>query len=123
MRFLSNCDLIDYGNKEAFERRLQEGYAEVAFGMGRRGRSDLCLFAFYHPNGTIATYEHPATMPFWSGLVKQGTIEKEYNGEGFQRLTDSYGIEMSVRVNLEDTVNNWEILTKKSILEETPKPK
>lgn len=86
--------LKTYGNTDIFQKRVEEGYSELAF--GRIEPTDdselLGVFVFFHPDGKIATYEHP----------KQGTsFEKEYNSERFQEYTEEQNIHLSGKVTLE----------------------
>lgn len=49
-----------HGNKGLFEQKLREGYTEYSYGIGESHEPEriVALFAFYHPEGRIATYEH-----------------------------------------------------------------
>ena len=50
-----------YGRKDIFEKRIKEGYTGIALGGGEWvGDSRIVrICIFYHPDGRIATYEHP----------------------------------------------------------------
>ena len=75
-----------YGNKEVFNKRAKEGYTEVAFGIGEWisrpiGEERIVgLYAFYHPNGKVSTYEHPKANHGF-GNVHGQPFEAEYNAK------------------------------------------
>ena len=74
-----------YGNKRIFDKRLKEGYTEVALGSGEwvsapagSEQRIVKLFVFYHPNGKVATYEHPKANHGFGNIHGQ-PFEAEYN--------------------------------------------
>ncbi|NQS89344.1 hypothetical protein HQ584_06110 [Patescibacteria group bacterium] len=86
--------LKTYGNTNIFQKRVEEGYSKLAFGRIEPIDNSklLGVFVFFHPDGKIATYEHP----------KQGTpFEKEYNSEVFQEYKEEQNIHISGKVTLE----------------------
>lgn len=98
-----------YGRKDIFEKRLREGYTRVAFGSGNWVNSQriVSLWVFYHPDGGIATYEHPK---FYDGsyTFRGQPFEEEYNKEGFQKHLKRFQIKLGEKYNLSELVKNWE---------------
>ncbi len=100
-----------YGEKEIFEKKVEEGYTEVAYGDGGDWFDDqriVSLFAFYHPNGKVATYEHPKRMTFDGHTMRSRPFQAEYNKIEFQIHLQEFQIKLEKKVGLEELVKNWE---------------
>lgn len=109
---MSESKLYMFGNKEVFEKRLKEGYRDVAFGRGIYidNQKISVIWAFYHPDKKIATYEHPKSFDPFLGLSKMGSpFEEEYSEEKFKEYTENKKITLSNKIDLEDVVEKWDI--------------
>ncbi len=96
-----------YGRKDVFERRLQEGYTEAAFGGGEwiHGKRVVRLWVFYHPDGRIATYEHPK---FDFGHTVHGEpYEAEYGKREFQLHVKKFQIQLGKKEGLAGILALW----------------
>jgi hypothetical protein len=102
-----------YGEKSIFEKRVEEGYSEVAFGGGRwfgkeNGDDErmVAIWVFYHPDGRIATYEHPK---YHDGIASYygNKFEAEYTQDQFQEHMRKYMITLEVTTGLVELVENW----------------
>ena len=92
-----------YGDREVFRRRLQEGYTDLNFGRGSwiNGQRIVGLFVFYHPDGRIATLEHPKfTCPFSGHTVRLDPRERQYTPQQFQRHLRDFEIELDIPTDL-----------------------
>lgn len=99
-----------YGKKDIFEKRVREGYTEVAFGGGDwvGDQRIVSLWAFYHPNGRIATYEHPKSMTLDCHTVRGRPFEAEYTKRKFQKHLQKFKIRLGEGSGLAQLVENWE---------------
>ena len=101
-----------YGKRSIFEKRLNEGYNEATFGAGKdyiENEKIVNLFAFYHPNGKIATYEcHKFMAVDDCHTMRRPPFEKEYSKKEFQEHIEKYKVQMSRKGSLVDIVNSWE---------------
>ena len=102
-----------YGKKDIFEKRVREGYTEVAFGRGEWCPGTLVnfrivgLWSFYHTDGRIATYEHPK-QEFDSHTSHGKPFEAEYTPQEFQDYIKRLRIQLSSKSSLKDLVDQWE---------------
>ncbi|MBI2672664.1 hypothetical protein HYX19_00215 [Candidatus Woesearchaeota archaeon] len=103
--------LAMYGSKDIFKKRLEEGYTEVAFGVGDwvRDYRIVGLWAFYHQDGRIATYEHPKYIEFSGGNTLHGEpFEKIYTKEEFEKHEKDLRISVCQKTGLAQIVQKWE---------------
>ena len=113
-----------YGNKEIFEKRLKEGYTEISFGAGQLvgDKRIVRLWVFYHPDGEIATYEHPKSDD-GSHTFRGQPFEAEYNTKktligklfginsfknSFEEYLKKFKITLDKRKSLAQVVESWE---------------
>ena len=98
-----------YGRKDIFERRLNESYSEVAFGGGDwvNNQKIVGLFVFYHPNGKIATLEHPKFDDGYHTIRGQ-PYEAEYNNKKFEKHLKKFQLKVGTKTDLAKIVNQWE---------------
>jgi len=98
-----------YGNKNVFEKRVEEGYTEVAFGGGDwvGNQRIVRLWAFFHPKGKIATYEHPK-FDDGSHIMRGNPFEAKYSQRKFQKHLREFQIKLGAKSELAEVVNNWE---------------
>ncbi len=98
--------------KDVLEKRLEEGYEEIAFGRGAWvGEHRIVgIYAFYHPDGRIATYENPKFMGGGYGMhaVRAPSFEAEYTREGFAKHIKKHAIRFDKKKNLGKVVRTWE---------------
>ena len=102
--------LAMYGRKDVFENRVREGYTEVAFGGGDWvGEQRIVrLWVFYHPEGKIATYEHPKFMTLDTHTMRGQPFEKEYTEGEFQKHQKQFKLKVGNRRSLAEVVQDWE---------------
>jgi hypothetical protein len=101
-----------YGSREFFERKQQEGYSEVASGVGDWVGVEriVVIWAFYHPKKrfrSITTLQHPK---FDDGChtIRGSPYEKKYTPAGFDRFTRRMKIKIGSRQNLAELLQNWD---------------
>ena len=99
-----------YGRKDAFEKRVRDGYTEVAYGGGDwvGNQRIVRLWAFYHPDGSIATYEHPKGMTPDMHTIRGQPFEAEYTEREFQEHLENFRIKIGPKTGLKKLVENWE---------------
>jgi hypothetical protein len=103
---------LGYGNKEAFERRSREGFAEAAYGSGKwivlEGTEYriVRLWAFFKPDGMVATYEHPKA-DFGQGSVHGEPFKHEYSKEEFEAYKQKWKIELGTKRHLAQIISLW----------------
>jgi hypothetical protein len=101
-----------YGNKEIFERRLNEGYTEVAHGSGEwiGDNRIVALWAFFHPKRffrKVATHQHP--KGYFDGHTFHGKpFETAYTEKGFKKYCENNKIVLGERQDLAKIVKIWE---------------
>ena len=97
-------------HKELFRARLAEGYTHMAVGEGDWVRDSYrinWLWAFYHPDGKVKTYEESAIRE--DGIQKPGSVsEEEYTRESLQLHADQYKISFRPEKSLKEIVSSWE---------------
>lgn len=98
-----------YGNKDIFQKMLNEGYTEVALGGGDwvDDYRIVGIFAFFHPNGKIHTFETPKYDD--GGHTMRGTqFEANYTMKGFEKYKENHKIEMETEKQyLKEIVDMW----------------
>lgn len=102
--------LAIYGDKDIFEKRLKEGYEEVAFGRGKCVNNEIisALWVFYNTN-KIATYEYPKFIKSPEiSPCKGPPYEKEYSKQEFEEYLRDKKIFLSKKISLEEIINKWE---------------
>lgn len=100
--------LAMYGNREIFERRLREGYINVAFGSGEWvGDSRIVrLWVFYGSSGEIATYEHPKADQ--EGGMRHGQpFEATYSAIAFRSYVEKWRITLGPKMGLAELLKIW----------------
>lgn len=123
-----------YGRREIFEKRLQEGYTEVAFGKGLWiEKPDMfgtyldfrfpflhftppaivaqripSLFAFYHPNGKIAILEHRKIEDYTGHTAHVGIRETVYNKKRFERHLNEWSVKLEEKTTLVEILEKWQ---------------
>ena len=98
-----------YGKRDIFEKRLQEGYTEIAFGNGPwvKNQRIVVLFVFYHPNGEVATYEHPKFINE-GHTVRGKPHEEKYNQKKFNKLKEKWDLKVDDKKhNLKEILEEW----------------
>ena len=78
--------------------------------MGVDGQRIVRIWAFYHPNGKVATFEHPKSMTLDGHTVREEPFEAEYSKRKFQRHLQKFQIKLGDKTGLADVVDNWEDL-------------
>ncbi|GEM_PF-3952803 len=95
-----------YVRKDILERRLQEGYTEIATGRGEwvHDQKIVGVFIFYHPDGRITSYEHPkfrAENRIHTGIP----FEKTYpSSDDLQRHCNLFRIQLNEKSSLAELV-------------------
>lgn len=113
--FMEDHFLEWYANQRVFEKRVNQGFREVAFGDGNwiEGEKVPAVFVFYHPDGRVGTYGHlkfqdERTHETYHG--KPSEIDFANLGE-FERYCDEKGIRITRgRENLEDVFERVRII-------------
>ena len=97
-----------YGNRDVFQRRLDEGFTKLAFGDGNWVGNEriVRLFVFYHPDGRIATYEHPKSEHDGT-TFRGGPFEAEYSEEEFQSYKEKFQIAFGGKTSLAEVLEGW----------------
>jgi len=98
-----------YGDREFFEKKMSQGYTQVAFGSGKwiKGERIVGIFAFYHPNGRVATLETPK-CDFERSTVRGKAFEDLYwSPKTFGKHVLKKQITMSDKTDLTDIVNTF----------------
>ena len=100
-----------YGNREIFEKRLNEGYTKVAHGGGDwvGNHRIVRLWAFFHPKRffkKVATYEHPK----FDGIhtVRGTPFEVTYTERGFKKYCKKNKISLGEKHDLAKLVQDWD---------------
>ena len=97
---------LPFGGFDMLDKRINEGFIDVAYGVGnwvkrnKKRQRIRDIWAFYHPNGKRATYEHPLqTFHGFSSHHEQiisdeqkGCVEREYNEKEFQKYLEKFKI-------------------------------
>lgn len=98
-----------YGDRNVFEKRLKEGYKELAFGGGEWVGDEriVRLFVFFNPNGRVATLQTPKALTP-DGHTRRGRIEAEYTAKEFEDYMKEWKIKLGNKTSLEDIVKKWE---------------
>ena len=100
---------IVYAEKEIYQEKLKNGFAEVAF--SNEGSwsfykriSKLC--AFYHPDGRIETYEHPEYCDV--GCIRVGKpVGSEYKDENsLQGVLKNFKLKLGKKRKIIDILND-----------------
>jgi hypothetical protein len=102
--------LTMYGNKEIFARRLKEGFTDCTVGSGSwvGNKRIVQLFVFYHPDGRIATYEHPKYMGVDQHTYRGLPFEAEYTKETFVKHQTEFSLWISEGLSkLEELLKEW----------------
>ena len=101
-----------YGDRGVFERRLDQGYTEVAYGTGEwvKGMHSEtkvnAVMVFYHPKDKIATYEftrHRSPDESWT----DEPYEDNYEPEEFGDYLLENRIYLHPKQSLADIVDSW----------------
>lgn len=98
-----------YGNRKVFQQKFNEGYAQIAFGTGpwvEGNQRIVGLFAFYHPDGKIATYESPKVDVAGSSVRGQ-PYEASYTSDSFDQHIKTFQIRICERSSLENLLKQW----------------
>ena len=66
------------------------------------------IWAIYHPDGRIATYEHPKMDPHGLPTTKGQPFEAKYIEIEFQEHLKEFQIELGEQSGLVELVKNWE---------------
>ena len=72
------------------------------------GQRIVGLWAFYHPDGKIATYEHPKGRTSDMRTIRGQPFEAEYTEREFQKYLKKFQIKLGQRSGLAELVQNWE---------------
>ena len=106
-----------YGDRKYFQKKLDEGYSEVAFGSGPYITSPsgflqkrmVGMFAFFHPDGRIVTYETVKQWLEWESDPHRGhPPESQYNAKTFEERCKDFQVSLSEKATLADVVADWE---------------
>jgi hypothetical protein len=102
-----------YGQREFFERKRQEGYSKVAFGVGEwvNNQRIAAIFVFYHPTriiGSITTLQHPQFDDGCQTIRAKPCEKKYYTKLGFNGFVKSRKIQIGDKQNLVDLLQNWD---------------
>jgi hypothetical protein len=97
-----------YGDLTFFKEKLCEGFKEVAFGRGEwvGDQSLVAIWAFYKPDGKIATLQFPkGRAPDGCTTVRGAEFEKEFkNPEVFESYCRQHLIQMGPKFTLAETI-------------------
>ncbi len=94
-----------YGNKEIMKKALNEGYEEVAYGVGPwiKDLRIVSMFAFYKKSGEVMTYEHRKFFDdMFSHTVRANPITNYYSEELFNKFVEDFKINLSGKSELSD---------------------
>ena len=99
-----------YGDREFFFERKNEGYTEAAYGGGPWIGSYriVGIFAFYHPDGRIATFQ---TRKIDTGdcTMRGDPIRADYKNESeFKEYVEEHRITLGKKHSLADAIKDWE---------------
>ena len=88
--------------RDIFERKYNQGYLNFAFGSGSwiNNQRISQISAFYHPDGTISTYE----ISQFSDFKKQDPYYEEYSKKEFKEHLRKFEIKMRKKRNLEKII-------------------
>lgn len=110
--------LAMYGEKSIFEKRLNEGFTEIAFGRGPWKEVEspglildvriVAIYVFYHPSGKIATFEHPKARDCNLMAHHGEPFEAEYNQLTFHEHKKDYKLNLGEKIDLAEIVQSWE---------------
>ena len=100
-----------YGDRDIFQKHLDDGYNEVAFGKGDwvDDQKVLGVFAFFHPGGDISTLEHYKSITNSGHTIKSGPVYGEYMQKGFEMFIEENGVKMSEKQDIRAVLNQWDI--------------
>ena len=101
--------LAMYGSREVSEKRLREGYVEIAFGSGEwvNDFRIVRLWVFFHPNGNIATYEHPKLMEPSMRTYHGAPFEAQYSERQFDAYKQKHQITVGRKWSLGEILERW----------------
>ncbi len=90
-----------YMNPEVLKKRAEEGFTHINFGGGEwvEDFRIVRLFVFYHPDGRIATYEHPKGMTHDGYTMRGKPFEKIYTKKEFEDYTKRFKIRLRPEVD------------------------
>jgi hypothetical protein len=97
------------GRKDVFEKYSNEGYTEVAVGVGNLRYDSVTIegIVFYHPKGKIATYIHSRFMTPDPDPAIGEPFENEYTESEFQKHQQAYQLKVGAKTDLVKIVNEW----------------
>jgi hypothetical protein len=100
-------DLGMHGNREIFQRRLDEGYTKYAFGSGDWVSDEriVRLFVFFKAD-RIATYQHPKKHDGVTNVHGE-PFEAEYTAEEFEVYKDAWSITVGQEKDLSGLLAVW----------------
>ncbi len=94
--------------RAVFEKRLSEGYVDVAPGSGSwvKGARVAFIHVFYAPDGRIATHE---SFKFSDGerSVRATPEEHTYDADSFALHAKEWNLDVGRRESLSSVVNSW----------------
>jgi len=92
------------GRKDIFDRRIKEGYTEVALCSGGWiGNQRLAIvWVFYHPDGRLAVYERLKLKRINGSEIPVVGNEMECSEEEFRRYAEKYKIRIGAKTKLTD---------------------
>ena len=105
----SEISSLSYANKVVFERLLREGFTQAAYGRGDwiENRRIVRLWVLYHPNGRVATIQHPKVRDD-IGSMNMQAIEAEYSVQEFDRYIDEWRITLRNQGCLRELLARWD---------------
>ena len=95
-----------YGRKHIFKERLQKGYTEFCFGQGVWENETVILWAFFHPEGKVCTFEFHKTQA-QGGVLHQTPFGEVYTLDAFRYYIGQKHIRLSQKKNLAEFFNRW----------------
>ena len=96
-----------YMNPNVLKKRVDEGYAKASFGGGEwvDDARIVSIWAFYHPDGRISTYEHPKAYDHcFEKTIHGSPYEKTYTRKEFKEYLKKYKIKLSKKIMLEEII-------------------
>lgn len=104
-----------YGDRGVFERKLEEGYNEVAFGGGAWicGERIAALWAFYKPKRWFRR-ERVSTLQYYEFItpdednMRSDPFEKTYSLKKFMKYISTVKIKMDEKRSLSEILETWD---------------
>jgi hypothetical protein len=110
MELESKSKLKIYGDRDVFEKRLKEGYEQVAFGRGKLvGKEIISATWVFYNSYKIATYEFPKFVRSKNFLPCKGEpCEKVFLNEEFEEYRKNKKITLTKKMDLGNIIRKWD---------------